>query len=454
MNEHVQVEMHFPPGFLWGTATAAHQVEGGNCNNWSAWEDQGGGRIFGDHVSGAACNWWADGQAEADFARAAGMGNNALRLSVEWSRIESEPGCWDTTALERYSAMIDALLARGLTPMVTLHHFTNPLWLEARGGWLHPDTPQHFARFAARVAEALGDRVTLWCTINEPMVYSVISYLDGRWPPGHSNLGEAMQVVAGLVRGHAAAYRAIKAVQPGAQIGFAKHQISFAAGTPVIGHLGAWALNYLFNEAIFGPFNGKPLRLPGLTVDIPAAQDTLDWIGLQYYARQYVYLKPGGEYLGVLGMGVPEGRPRGPEAWGELAPEQAFRRITHLYRLVRRPVYITEMGLPDADDSLRPAYLARTLHAVWKACMHSYPVRGFFFWSLVDNFEWAEGYDPRYRFGLHGVDFATQAREERRSARLYRAVCAANALTAAIVRDHAPEVFAELFPVPAIDDGR
>ena len=448
MNDHLQVEMHFPPGFLWGTATAAHQVEGDNRNSWTAWEDQRGGRVFGDHVSGAACDWW-NGQAEADFTRAAGMHNNALRLSVEWSRIEPEPGRWDTDALTRYSRMIDDLLERGLTPMVTLHHFTNPTWLEERGGWLHEDTPRLFARYAARVAQALGDRVTLWCTINEPMVYSVISYLDGRWPPGHTRLDEAMAVVAALVRGHAAAYAAIKAIQPEAQIGFAKHQISFAAGTPVIGHLGARALNYLFNEAIFGPFKGKPLRLPGATVTIPEARDTLDWIGLQYYARQHIYLKPGGEYLGLLGLGVPEGLPRGPESWGELAPEQAFARIGHLYRQVRCPIYITEMGVPDADDSLRPAYLARTLGAVWKACMQSYPVKGFFFWSLVDNFEWAEGYDPRYRFGLYGVDFATQARTERRSARLYKAICEANALTAAIVREHAPEAFADLFPVPA-----
>ena len=116
--------------------------------------------------------------------------------------------------------------------------------------------------------------------------------------------------------------------------------------------------------------------------------------------------------------------------------------------LKKAPIYITEAGVPDPDDSLRPAYLARTLRAVWQACMHNYPVRGFFFWSLVDNFEWAEGYDPRYRFGLYGVDFQTQERTERRSARLYRAVCAANALTAAIIREHAPEAFDAVFPMP------
>ncbi|GAB4572608.1 MAG: glycoside hydrolase family 1 protein [Anaerolineae bacterium] len=449
MIDNLHVTMHFPPGFLWGTATAAHQVEGGNHNNWSAWEALGGGRIYQDQVSGAACEWWA-GRAEEDFDRAASLHNNALRLSIEWSRVEPEPGRWDTSALDRYRAMIEALHARGLQPMVTLYHFTHPLWLDERGAWLDEDTPQRFGRFAARVAEALGDRVTLYCTLNEPMVYSVLSYLSGKWPPGHHRLGEALRVMTGLVRGHVAAYHAIKAVHPAAQVGFAKHQISFAPGTPVIGHLGARLLNYAFNEAIFAPFNGQRLWLPGGAVRIPEARGTLDWIGLQYYARQTVYFDPWSGEPGGLVLGVPEGRPRGPKDWGELAPEQALPRIKHLYRLVRRPIYITEMGVPDVDDSIRPGYLARTLRAVWRACMHSLPVRGFFYWSLVDNFEWAEGYDPCYRFGLFGVDFDTQARMERRSARLYRAICAANALTTEAVRQHAPEAFEDLFPVPPV----
>jgi beta-glucosidase len=452
MTRNLHVEMNFPPGFLWGTAAAAHQVEGGNHNSWTAWEALGGGRVFGNHLSGATCDWW-NGRAEEDFARAASLNNNALRLSVEWSRIEPEPGKWDAAALDRYRAMLDDLRARGMEPMVTLHHFTNPLWLEERGGWLYEDAPRLFARYAARVAEALGDRVTLYCTINEPLVYAVTGYLDGKWPPGQRSLDETMAVTVQLVRGHAAAYRAIKAVRPAARIGFAKHQVSFAAGTPVTGEIGARMLHRYFNEAIFDPFRGKPLEMPGKAVRIPEARDTLDWIGLQYYTRQHVYIQPGrGGFLDAISLRSPDGRPHGPENWGELAPEETFTRIRHLYKQVRRPVYITEVGVPDADDSLRPGYLARTLASTWKACMHSIPVKGFFFWSLTDNFEWAEGYDPRYRFGLYGVDFATQARTERRSARLYRAVCAANALTSTSVREHAPEVFDTIFPAPALPE--
>ncbi len=448
MSDELNATLNFPPGFLWGTATAAHQVEGGNHNSWTAWENLGGGRVYGDHVSGAACDWW-NGRAEQDFDRAASLNNNALRLSVEWSRIEPEPGRWDPDALDRYRQMILALRARGLAPMVTLHHFTNPLWLEERGGWLDDETPERFGRYAARVADVLGEHVDLWCTINEPVVYSTVSYLQGKWPPGQADFGQVMALFGQLARGHAAAYHAIKAIRPAAQVGLAKHQISFRPGTPLLGHGGVWLLHRLFNETFFGPMTHGWLKFPfQRAVPIPQARDTLDWVGLQYYNRYTVCFKPSQPKMLLFDTCARPDVPHGPGEWGELAPEESLPRIRHLYKLVRCPVYVTEMGVPDSDDSIRPGYLARTLRAVWKACMHSYPVKGFFHWSLVDNFEWAEGYDPRYRFGLFGVDFATQARTERRSARLYRAVCAANALSAAIVREHAPEALAETFPAP------
>ncbi len=449
MSNELNVTLNFPDGFLWGTATASHQVEGGNHNSWTVWEDARAGRVFQNHVSGPACDWW-NGRAEEDFARAASMNNNALRLSVEWSRVEPEPGRWDESALERYRQMIVQLRALGLEPMVTLHHFTNPVWLEERGAWLNPETPALFGRYAAKVAAALGDQVALWCTINEPVVYAALGYLIGKWPPGHHDLGEVMTVIGHLVAGHAAAYHAIKPDHPAAQIGFAKHQIRFVpAGLPGLGHLGAGLLNHLFNEMIFGPFNTGRMRiLPGKSVSIPQAVGTLDWIGLQYYNRYRVRFNPPAAGPILFEQFASPDQPHGPGTWGELAPEESYRLIRQLYRLTRRPIYITEMGVPDMDDSIRPGYLARSLRSVWEACMHSYPVRGFFFWSLVDNFEWAEGYDPRYRFGLYGVDFQTQARTERRSARLYRAVAGANALSADIVRQHAPEVFDRVFPAP------
>jgi beta-glucosidase len=177
--------LRFPDGFLWGTATSAHQVEGQNTNNqWWDWEQQPG-RIWRGDRSGDACGWWRD--AEGDLDRAAALGQNAHRLSIEWSRVEPREGLFDVNAVERYRALLESLRRRGLKPMVTLHHFTNPRWLEAQGGWLHPATPQRFARFAAHAVMALGDLCELWCTINEPLVYALMSYVLSRWPPGASD---------------------------------------------------------------------------------------------------------------------------------------------------------------------------------------------------------------------------------------------------------------------------
>ena len=182
-----QATFHFPADFKWGVATAAHQVEGNNTNNdWWAWEQQEG-HIKDGHDSGLACNWWE--KAEADFDRAAELGLNALRLSVEWSRIEPRAGEFDDSALERYGEMLQGLRARNIEPMVTLHHFTNPCWLAERGGWENPETIALFTRFAHRVVEALDEHCDLWCTINEPNVYGTLGYLEGIFPGGrHEHL--------------------------------------------------------------------------------------------------------------------------------------------------------------------------------------------------------------------------------------------------------------------------
>src|SRR5262245_61823681 len=177
------MRLAFPKGFLWGVATSAHQVEGGNTNNsWYAWERSG--HIHTGESAGLACDWWE--HAERDFDLAQGMGLNALRLSLEWSRIEPQPGVWDKAALARYRQMLLGLRTRGLEPLVTLHHFTNPLWLEERGAFLAPDAAERFVRYATHAVEELGDLCDFWCTINEPNVYALIGYVVGYFPPGRT----------------------------------------------------------------------------------------------------------------------------------------------------------------------------------------------------------------------------------------------------------------------------
>ena len=175
-----EASFHFPRGFLWGTATAAHQVEGNNTNNnWWKWEQEGHTKA----KSGLACDWWG-GRWREDFDRVAETGQNAHRFSVEWSRIQPAPDQWDEDALEKYRLMLRGLHERGLTAMVTLHHFTDPLWLAEQGGWEDDDTPQKFTVFVRRTVEALKEYVTMWVTINEPNVYAYSAYSDGAYPPG------------------------------------------------------------------------------------------------------------------------------------------------------------------------------------------------------------------------------------------------------------------------------
>jgi len=215
--------LRMPPGFLWGVATAAHQNEGDNHNNqWAAWEQQPG-RIHQGQRSGKATDWWNLETAAADFDRTAELGLNSVRLSVEWSRIEPEPGVFDASALRQYAEMLRLLRQRGLEPMVTLHHFTDPLWLAEIGGWENPLVEDYFSRFTARVVETLGDQVTLWCTINEPLVYAVVGYLDGRFPPGVKNVRRAMNVLRRMLLAHGRAYRTIHRLQNNARAGLAHH---------------------------------------------------------------------------------------------------------------------------------------------------------------------------------------------------------------------------------------
>ena len=436
----------FPRGFLWGCATAAHQVEGHNTNDWWRWE-QTPGRIFENQRAGAACDWWG-GRYLEDFDRAGEMRNNAMRISIEWSRIEPEPGKWDEWTLDRYREMLKALHDRGMTPMITLHHFTNPLWIADQGAWLWDDTPTKFGLFARKVVTALGDLCTLWCTINEPMVYAFQGYLFGVWPPGISNTNAANRAVANLLRGHAIAYHAIKEIQPAAQVGYAHHQIGISAQRPVFIHgLAArvgWdtfngTFNYALRDGVFRPPFGRAIPIPHL-------KGALDWIGLQYY-KQYMFgfdlSKPTSLFVAQK---MPADLPLGPKDWGGFKPEGTFDHLRWLYKTLKKPIYVTEVGVPDPEDKIRPGYMIETVRAVWRAANFNFNVRGFFWWSLQDNFEWAEGRDPRFNFGLYKLDFETQERTPRTSAGLYREICGQNGLSAETVERYAPELLPTMFP--------
>ncbi len=432
----------FPRGFLWGCATAAHQVEGNNRNNnWAEWEGQPG-RILFDQRAGLACDWWG-GRWREDLDRAMETGQNAHRFSVEWSRIQPEPGRWDDDALEFYRRMARGMLERGLRPMVTLHHFTDPLWLAA--GWEDDKTPALFARYCERVVEALKEYTNLWVTINEPNVYTQGGYLGGGFPPGKNEAGSAVRVFTNLLRGHAAAYRVIHRLQPDARVGVAHHYRGFLPAHPWLptDSLAANSLSAAFNDSFPRAIATGRLKLPFYQASLPEAAGTQDFFGLNYYTGENVLLdlfKPRQFFhrrfyrrdAALSQHGFLDSRP------------DVFWKALKWARGYDLPILITENGWEDAGDDTRPDYMVQHLKKLWWAANSNWRVEGYFHWTLVDNFEWSAGWT--LRFGLWGLDENNQQRIRRPSVDLYEAICKQNAISSDVVSRFAPRSFPLLFP--------
>ncbi len=440
---------YFPKDFKWGTATAAYQVEGNSHNNqWALWEQTPGNIRTGDKA-GLACDWWRN--AEADFDRMVDLGLNAHRLSVEWSRIEPREGYFDSAAIDRYRQMLLGLRQRGIEPMVTLHHFTNPIWLEEQGAWESEAVVPRFERFVAKVVQSLGDLCDMWCTINEPNIYAIMGYLtdDGHMPPGRpGDFNLTLRVIRNMLLGHAAAYQTLHAHQPLARVGIAHHMRAFQALRPnnVFDRVVARLQDYAFNQSIlealtrgrWGAILGR-----GASQSARAVRGTLDWFGLNYYSRTRSYFDPKRHDLLFSNIAdTPDGE-MSDHGYGEIYPDGLMHCLRRLARY-RLPIYITENGLPDDDDNQRPAFIVRHLRVLWTAAQFNYKIQGYYHWSLIDNFEWGQGW--RMKFGLYAVDPQTQARQPRNSAWLYRDIAKANALSSEIVRRHTPELSPVLFP--------
>ncbi|MBI5035477.1 MAG: glycoside hydrolase family 1 protein [Chloroflexi bacterium] len=429
-------DLKFPDGFLWGAATAAHQVEGANDNNdWWDWE-QTSGRIDNGDRSGSACDWFKGERYREDFDLAKKFCHNAHRLSIEWSRIEPSEGQWSADAIAYYRRVLTALRDRGLMPMVTLHHFSNPRWLRdaPRGAWETQSVVSLFERFATKVVQELGDLCDFWVTINEPIVYAYASYIDANWPPGKKDFGLGMNVVVNLLRGHAAAFRAIHRVQPNARVGIAHHIRVLKPQNPQ-----SWlnckiaAMQHrVFNQVVLYALQDGRLRFPLGSGSIPELVDTQDFIGLNYYFSSRVAIdvtKP----MTLFGRQMPA-KPWGVSyendlrKWfgrGDLDPEALYETAKWMAQF-GKPIYVAENGICDPTDELRPRYLVTHLAQLQRANQEGVPIKGYFHWSLTDNFEWKEGWG--LKFGLIANDFQTQKRTPRPSAGIYARIIRENGI--------------------------
>jgi beta-glucosidase len=419
-------------------------VEGNNTNNqWWMWEQNG----HTQGTSGLAADWWG-GRWKEDMDRAAETGQNAHRFSVEWSRIQPTPDTWDEDALERYRNMLRGMRDRGITPMVTLHHFTDPLWFFEMDAWEHDDAPALFEKFVRKTVVALKEYCTLWCTINEPNVYALSGYVAGDFPTKHRGLNVATKVMANMLRGHARAYRAIHEIQPECRVGYAHHHRPMVAKRTwnpldqLMRNIRFEGVNMAFPSAI----STGVMKTPVAKINVPEAKGTQDFLGLNYYSVDTISFHPGKASELFTHSGYPEDSDFSATKFIANIPEGLFDTIKWAVRSYPNvPVIITENGVEDHDDKMRPRYIAQHIHQVWRAVNFNWPVKGYFHWSLVDNFEWERGWTQR--FGLWGLDENTQKRIRRPSVDLYAEICKENGLSSEMVQKYCPEVFDKLFPV-------
>lgn len=419
----------FPDQFLFGAATSAYQIEGGIENDWTHWEAAGRLKDAEARCARASDHWERWGE---DFDLLSRIGANAYRFSIEWARIEPRPGEFDDRALARYVEMIDGLRARGIEPMVTLLHFTHPTWFHEQCPWHARDAEpaDRFARFVERVVSAIGDRVQLYTVLNEPGVWLSGAYLGGVIPPGLKDRKHLARAAINLVRAHGRARAVIKKLAPNAQVGVAHNMLRFMPARAF--HPGdrfaAYVGSELYNHALIRAMLTGRMKLaliPGMGIDreVPEAKSSLDFIGVNYYSRIYLKLKlfsPGVDtfYEDRSGRGVSDLN------W-EIHPSGLTESLVEMSKH-GLPLYVTENGMDDRDDSRRAAFLYDHLNAVLDAIDRGADVRGYMHWSLIDNFEWLEAFGPR--FGLFRVDYETFARTPTRAAELYREIIAARAL--------------------------
>lgn len=379
-------KLNFPKDFFWGASTAAYQVEGGieNCD-WA--------KVY---PAGKACDHY--NRFEGDFDLAKKLNHNAHRFSIEWSRIEPEEGKFDEKEIEHYRQVILALKKRGIKPFVCLWHWTNPLWIRDKGGWESREVVDCFCRYAEKVVSSL-EGVDFWVVLNEPELNSFVSYLEGRWPPKKKSVISLFRVVGNLIRAHRGVYKIIKKIQPEARVGIASNNTYYEA----------YKKNWLSSLV------KKNCESFGNFYFLDRIKNYQDFVGLNYYFHNRIkgFKFNQNENKVVTDMG-----------W-EIYPQGIYFVLKNL-RKYGKPIYILENGLADAQDKFRKDFISKHLYWVCQAMAEGIDVKGYFHWSLLDNFEWADGFGPR--FGLIEVDYKTMERKIRPSAFEYAKICRENSL--------------------------
>jgi beta-glucosidase len=429
-----------PAGFVWGVATSAYQIEGAVAEDGrspSIWDTfaHTPGMVDGGHTGDVACDHYRRWPEDIELMKRLGV--DAYRFSIAWPRVvPGGDGPVNPAGLAFYDRLVDGLLEAGITPYPTLYHWDLPQSLQDRGGWAARDTAEHFAAYAAIVAAALGDRVSRWATLNEPMCAAWIGHIEGRHAPGVSDLGVAVPTSYHLLLAHGLGAQAVRAVVPDAEIGIvhlvhpcepgSDRDADVRAATRYDGHHNRWWLDPIYGRGFPADMiDVYGVDLPERPGDLDTIATPIDWLGVNYYNPSVVVDDSGGPPPYARLVPVP-GTRRTMLDWEIRAEglERTLLRVTAGYRPAR--LYVTENGSAWADtvgpdgqihDPERTRYLEEHLAACARAAGRGAPVAGYFAWSLLDNFEWAYGYHAR--FGLVHVDYTTQARTIKSSGHRY-----------------------------------
>ena len=403
-----RLELKFPKNFLWGVATSAHQIEGGQHNQWSVWELENAKALaaqssyqFDDlsnwpevkrsaqtpsnYVSGRATEHYARFAEDISLVRKLNL--NAFRFSIEWSRVQPEQGAWDAGAVKHYKEVLAELKKQGIEPMVTLFHFTLPVWFTEMGGFEKRANVKFFVEFAERILSELGGTIRYVITINEPEIYASQSYLEAKWPPQVQNRAQYRRVLANLAFAHNTIAKKLHAASRRYRVSVAKNSTYIYPGDDSALSVRAAAVMQYQRDDMF----------------LRKVIKQCDFLGVNYYFSERVY-----------GYRVHNPDERLNDLGWDMQPQYLERALERLSEKYKKPIIVTENGLADASDEDRQWWLMQTILAMQRAMRNGVELLGYFHWSLTDNFEWDKGYWPR--FGLYAVDYRTMERTPRPSA--------------------------------------
>jgi beta-glucosidase len=397
--------LKFPDGFLWGVSTSAYQIEGGIINDWSQWEMsekrlkwlRNKKRNYRDYVAGRGCDSYNRYEEDAEMVKALNCG--AYRLGLEWARIEPIEGEFNRAEIEHYRQILTSLKEKNIKVVLTIWHWTNPMWLVHEGGWSNKKVIAYYARYVEFVAAELSDLVDFWVTINEPTIHVFNGYFKGNFPPNKKNPILGVKTFLNLVAAHKKAYNIIHKYNIRANVGFTHLGDNFQPAR-------AWFFPEIFLAWFFNFFCNNQL-----------VHKHTDYIGLDYYFHNRIVWYP--PFLKNINKEVTD------FGW-EIYPEGIYNILKDLRRF-KKPIYIMENGLADAADAKRAKFIVDHLRQVHRAIEEGEDIRGYFHWSLMDNFEWAEGYTMK--FGLYSVDRETFERKPRPSVSVYAEIAKNNGIT-------------------------